>query len=225
MGEARMRSKRFVLLGALLPLVALGAGSGAATSATRGGGPAAIRRVTDYLLYGGGSRAQRERAYVARAKAYLAIDRPADALADAHAALAIDPRDAEARAILNEAEATGALTAPAPRAAGGDPSDALNAQVLAKAQAVAARNRAAFAAHQAQQAEYEAATAKIAADAQAANAAYAAAQAAHQAEVDALDKQHAADMAAWQARVAACKHGDRSQCAQPAPKAVPAGAS
>ena len=177
-----------------------------------------MRQLTAFLLYGGGTRARREQAYARRARAFLALGRDGDALTDARAALALNPTDAEALAVRDQAAAMVTPSGPPTARPIGDASDPLNAQVLAKAQAVAARNRAAFAAHQAQEAQYEAAKAAIAADTKAANDAYAAALAAHQAQIDADAKAHAAAMADWQARVEACKHGDRSMCAQPAAK-------
>lgn len=211
----------FLPLLAVLANVALAAGAAPAGAAAgvealgRGDNALAVRQITDYLLYGGGTRAERERAYVRRAQAFLAEGRGADALTDAKGALALDPRDAEAVTVRGKAEAMTAPRRLAARPTPGDPSDALNAEVTARAAAVAARNRAAFADHQAQVAEYEAAKAAIAANAKAANDAYAASLAAHQAAIDAIDRKQAADMADWQARVKACKSGDRSQCAKP----------
>jgi len=82
----------------------------------------------------------------------------------------------------------------------------LNATVKARVDAAEARDRARDAAYAADLAAYEA---QKRADARA----YAAAQAEYEAQKAAVEAQRQADLAAWQGRVAACKAGDRSQCA------------
>ncbi|MGI8840483.1 MAG: hypothetical protein ACR2F8_06865 [Caulobacteraceae bacterium] len=176
----------------------------------RGDNAEAVRLFTQALLYGSAARPDREFAYAKRAEAFLAEGRYGDAAADANRALALNPRDAEAVAVRDKARPLAAA-----RPAGKDASDVLNAKIRARLDAVAARNRAAFQAYQAQMADYEAKKAAIAEQAKANDAAYAAALAAHQAEVDEMARKTAADMADWQRRVAACKAGDRSQCAHP----------
>ena len=183
----------------------------------------AIRHATEVLLDAAARASSASGAYRTRAEAFLVIGRAGDALADARIALAIDPTGARAMAARDKAAALAARPQVVVAAPIGDVSGPLNVHILAKAQAVAARNRAAFAAHQAQEAQYEAAKAAIAADAKAANDAYAAALAAHQTEVDALDQRHAAAMADWEARVKACKAGDRTQCAKPRGRGAEAG--
>jgi hypothetical protein len=84
--------------------------------------------------------------------------------------------------------------------------DALNGQVNAHNDSIAAHNQAALD-------DYNAKLAAIAAQKQADADAYAAQLAARQAALDAQKQQYAAAIADWQARVAACKAGDRSKCA------------
>jgi len=187
---------------------------------SRGDNDAAVRLFTQFLLYGGPARADRELAYVKRAEAFLALGRNGDALADARRAVALDPRNAEALEVRGKAQALAAARPAATPAPAGDPSDALNAKVKTGLDAVGARNRAAFADYQAKMADYESAKAAIEADKKAADEAYAASLAAHQAQIEALDHKRAADMADWEARVKACEGGDRSQCAKAAPGEV-----
>ncbi len=178
----------------------------------RGDNDTAVRLFSQALLYGSPARADRAFAYVKRAEAFLAMGRQGDAAADARRALALNPRDAEALGVRRKAQAPAQATtaAPAPLK---DPSDALNARIKTGLDAVAARNRAAFETYQTQMADYQAKKAAIAEQAKANDEAYAASLAAHQAQVDELARKAAADMADWQRRVAACKKGDRSQCA------------
>ena len=75
---------------------------------------------------------------------------------------------------------------------------------------VAAQNNAVTAQNQANQANYDAQVAAVAAQTQAQQQAYDAQLAA----ANAAQAQYQANVAAWQAAVAACKAGDRSQCAK-----------
>lgn len=212
----------FCALAAALAISALGAsvvradpphGAKAAIAALdRGDNDAAVRLFSELLLYGSPDRSGREFAYAKRAEALLAMGRYGDAAADAKRALALRPGDAEALEVRNKALALAMAPAP-PFPPRRDTSDALNAKVRTGLDAVAARNRAAFETYQAQMADYDAKKAAIEVQAKADNEAYAADLAAHQAEVDDLARKNAAAIADWKGRVAACKSGDRSQCA------------
>ncbi|ALL14182.1 hypothetical protein [Caulobacter henricii] len=100
------------------------------------------------------------------------------------------------------------LPAPAPAAIASGPAvatdteaDQLNGQVRAALDAAEARDRQ-------KQADYEAAKQKAADD-------FAKQMAAHEASVKAGKAEYEASMLAWRNRVAACKAGDTSQCAEP----------
>jgi hypothetical protein len=104
----------------------------------------------------------------------------------------------------------GSTVQPSPLPAPADPdadlnsAQRLNAQVLAKDNAIKARNQAALAEFRRKQAEYEAAQAKHSAD-----------QAAYQtklASVQEAQNRYQRERAAWEAQVA-CQAGDRSKCA------------
>ncbi len=187
----------------------------------RGDNDTAVRLFSQALLYGSPARADRAFAYVKRAEAFLAMGRNGDAAADAKRALALNPRDPEAIEVRRKAQALATTAATAPL---NDASDALNAKIKTRLDAVAARNRAAFETYQTQMADYEAKKAAIAEQTKANDEAYAASLAAHQAQVDEVARKTAADMADWQRRVAACKSGDRSQCAHRPPDGKSQGA-
>ncbi|HLI65450.1 MAG TPA: hypothetical protein VKU90_03715 [Caulobacteraceae bacterium] len=154
----------------------------------------AVRLFTAALDSGQLTSGDREIAYARRADAELQLGRKTDALADAQAALALAPGDAEAALVRDRAAA---LDTPAPHG------PTINADTRLNA-AVAARNAAVEAQAAAAQANYQAALAANAAQKAAQDQAYAAQMAAYQAAVDKANAAHAA----W----AACKAGDRSQC-------------
>ncbi|HXU99520.1 MAG TPA: hypothetical protein VG166_03370, partial [Caulobacteraceae bacterium] len=134
----------------------------------------------------------------------------------ADAALAIDASDRQAADVKARAQASIAGQGQAGPAAAS--AAALNGEVKHFNDDVAARNAGKEAAYQAGLAQYNT---RVQSDA----AAYAQAQAAYQAQVRALDARRQADLAAWRTRVAACRHGDRSQCAgrrRSAPPPIPA---
>jgi tetratricopeptide (TPR) repeat protein len=186
---------------------------------SKGDNDAAIRLLSEALLYGRLARSDRELVYEKRAEALLAAGHSDDALADAQRALALNPADGDAADIVEKARptvqpvasattpATGVLVAPV------DPSVGLNAKVKADLDGVQARNTAAAAKYEAEMAAYETEKAAVEAERKANDEAYAASLAAHQAEVEALARKQAADIADWQRRVQACQHGDRAQCA------------
>lgn len=176
----------------------------------RGDNDVAIRLFTQALLYGGLARSDRELAYVKRAEAFLATGRTSDALADARRALVLNPADAEAIDVRNKSQTVATTSA---TVAAGDASDALNAKVKAKLDAIEARNRAAFQRYQTQLADYEAKKAAYEAEKRANEDAYAASLTAHQALVKALEQESAANVAEWEKRVPSCRDGNQSQCA------------
>lgn len=107
-----------------------------------------------------------------------------------------------------------ALPAPAPAAIASGPAvasdtdaDQLNGKVRAALDAAEARDRQ-------KQADYEAAKQKTADD-------FAKQMAEHEASVKAGKAEYEASMAAWRNRVAACKAGDTSQCAEPVAPVAP----
>ncbi|MBO9603224.1 MAG: hypothetical protein J7496_12040 [Novosphingobium sp.] len=99
---------------------------------------------------------------------------------------------------------------PSPAKDGAEARARLNAAQAEAAQAQVAGNVDAEADYQRKLAEVEAAKAKIVADDAAAKAAY-------EAEKARRDADYKAAMDKWQADVDACKRGERSRCAAPAP--------
>lgn len=169
----------------------------------------AVRLFSQALASTRLSSAERERAYAARAQAFLASGDAVNALADARRALVIDPDDDAAAGVRQKAQI--ALIAQTPP--GQDPSQAadavrLNAEAKARGDHAASQDEAAAKAYQADLARYGAQT-KADEERQAAEVAD------YQAKLKAAEAKRQADLAAWQARVAACKNGDRTQCSQP----------
>ena len=154
---------------------------------------------------------------VERAKSELAADQAPKALADADAALAIDASNQGAADVKTRAQASIAGQGQAGPAAAS--AAALNGEVKRFNDDIAARNAGKEAAYEAGVAQYNA---RLQSDA----ASYTQAEADYQAQVKRLDVQRETDLAAWRARVAACSHGDRSQCAagrrQLTPPPIPA---
>ncbi|MGH7023143.1 MAG: hypothetical protein ACREEB_06070 [Caulobacteraceae bacterium] len=93
----------------------------------------------------------------------------------------------------------------AAQAAPPTPDAALNGQNKTLNEGIAARNKAAQDAYQAQMAQYET-------DKKASADAYASQMASYNAETAARDQQHAADIAAWRVAVVACHKGDYAKC-------------
>ena len=151
------------------------------------------------------SPANQEIGLVRRAQAYLLLGRSADALADARQALSLQPGDVEAERLRNYAQD---VDVPAPHGPTINTDRPLNA-------AVAARNAEVNAELEASQANYQAELAAYQRAKEANAQSYAAQMAAYQANVQAQQAQAAAAHAAWERQVAACKAGDRSQCAKP----------
>jgi hypothetical protein len=173
----------------------------------------AVRLFSQALASTRLSRAESERAYAARAQAFLASGDATNALADARRALVIDPNDDAAAGVRQKAQI--ALVAQGP--SGQDPSQAadavrLNAEAKARA---AAQDGAAAEAYQASLAGYHADLARYGAQTKAEQEQHDAEVADYQAKLKAAEVKRQADLAAWQASVAACKKGDRTQCAKP----------
>jgi hypothetical protein len=153
---------------------------------------------------------ERERAYLGRARAFLAAGDAADALDDARSALVINPDDDAAAGVRQKAQI--ALIARRPPEQ--DPSHAAAAVGLnARARTLYPQNDLATKAHEASLAHFHEDLSRYQAERQADQDRYAAAQADYQAKLKAAEEKRQADLAAWNARVAACKKGDRSQCA------------
>jgi hypothetical protein len=174
----------------------------------------AVRLLSRALEAPGLTPNERERAYVQRAQASLATGDAADALDDARSALAINPNDDDAAGVRQKAQI--ALIAHLP--SGRDPSQAaaasgLNAEARASADLVAGQNEAAAKTYQANLARYHEDLARYQADRKAEQDRYAEQQADYQAKLKAAEARRQADLAVWNARAAACKKGDRSQCA------------
>ena len=185
---------RLVLLaaGAAMTLVAAAAHADPLSDAkdglaalNKGENATAVRLFTAALASGRLTRADSELAYVKRAEGWLAMQDATRALGDSNRALDLDPRDAEAVATRDRAQAI--LAAP-------------------RAQAVAAEPAWAGApAPDKTLANYNAAVEKYEAEKQAAADTYARELAAHDAEVKAAETRHQAELAAWTAHVAACQ--------------------
>lgn len=186
---------------------ALGDAKAGLAALDRGDSAAAVPLFTRALNGKGLKGADRELAFVMRAKAYLGQGQPDAALADAKRALALAPDDAEAAQIRDAAEAARAESV-ARAAATPDPSAALNGRITSQNAEVDARNHAAQAQFDQQQQAYEAA--KRTYEAQVAQQRAQVAQ--QQAQAEEAARKHAADLAAWQARVKACQGGDTTQC-------------
>ncbi|HEY7853167.1 MAG TPA: hypothetical protein VIB82_09345 [Caulobacteraceae bacterium] len=151
----------------------------------KGDNPSAVRLLTAALASGRLTRADSELAYVKRAEAFLAMEDATRALGDSNRALDLDPRDAEAAAARDRAQAV--LAAPPARAvavAPVQPAGETADQTIAK---------------------YNAAVAKYEAEKKAAADTYAQELAAHDAAAKAAEDRHTAELAAWTAHVAACQ--------------------
>ncbi|HXV01152.1 MAG TPA: hypothetical protein VG166_11700 [Caulobacteraceae bacterium] len=166
-----------------------------------GDNTAAVRLFTAALDSNRLVRADRELAYVKRSEAWLAMEDATRALGDANRALDLDPRDAEAAAARDRAQAI--LGAPATPTA---------------AAAMAAEPNKTLG-------DYNAAVAKYDAEKQAAAEAYAKELAAHDAAAKESEARHEAELAAWKEKVAACQ-ADPAKCSdKPAPKTTLAAAA
>jgi tetratricopeptide (TPR) repeat protein len=150
-----------------------------------GDNPAAVRLLTSALASGRLTLTDRELAYVKRAQAYLAMEEGAKALADSSHALDLDPKDAEASATRDRAEAVLAR----PKV------DAQAAATTADATPPAGKSMG----------EYDAAVQKYEAEKKAAADTYAQELAAHDAAVKTTEARHEAELAAWKANVQACE--------------------
>ncbi len=156
-----------------------------------------------------------EQALVKRAGAELVANQAQRAIADADAALAINPSDSRAADVKARAQASIAGQGQKGLAEGSAAS--LNGEVKRFNDDIAARNAASEANYQAGLAQYNA---RMQSDA----AAYAQAQAAYQVQLKDQDAHHAADLAVWRKNVAACRRGDLSKCGErgrPAPPPIP----
>jgi tetratricopeptide (TPR) repeat protein len=152
-----------------------------------GDNPAAVRLLTSALASGRLTLTDRELAYVKRAQAYLAMEEGAKALADSSHALDLDPKDAEASATRDRAEAV--LARPKVDA------QAAAAATTADATPPAGKSMG----------EYDAAVQKYEAEKKAAADTYAQELAAHDAAVKTTEARHEAELAAWKANVQACE--------------------
>src|SRR5215472_10255890 len=96
------------LVSVLLPAVAFAGPADDANAGQaaldKGDAKTAIRLFTQVLAAGNLERADQQRAYVRRAKAYDLNGEPVNAALDASAALGIDSGDSEARAIAGKVE-------------------------------------------------------------------------------------------------------------------------
>jgi len=192
--------RRYLLAAGAVVLLAAGAASadplGDAKSGlaafNSGDNPTAIKLFTAALDSGRLTRPDQELAYVKRAEAYLAASDGKSALTDANHALDLDPRDSEAVATRDRAQA---LVNPPPPP-GPTPSEIADQKVKD---------------------DYAAAQAKYEAQKKADADAYAQQIADYDAKIKATDAKHTADLAAWRADVAACKGGDLTKCATTAP--------
>jgi tetratricopeptide (TPR) repeat protein len=156
----------------------------------KGDDATAIRMFTVALDSGRLTRPDRELAYVKRAQAYLAAEASDKALADANRALDLDPRDAEATATRDRAQA-----------------------VLAQAKPAGAPSQGGMSSFDAAMNRYDAEK-KAAADT------YAQQLVAHDAQVKDIESRHAADVVAWKADVKACESGNVSKCGDAKPTAT-----
>jgi len=185
-----------VLAGGAASADPLGDAKSGLAAFNNGDNPTAIRLFTSALDSGRLTRADQELAYVKRAEAYLAASDGKSALADANHALDLDPRDSEAVATRDRAQAV--VNPPPPP--GPTPSEIADQKVKD---------------------DYAAAQAKYEAQKKADADAYAQQLADYDAKVKAADAKREADLAAWRADVAACKAGDQTKCATTAPPATP----
>jgi len=163
---------------------------------------AAARLLGDAIASGMLSSANQELALVKRGEARLLFGKDDDALADARAALALNPNDPEAAEVRAYALSAGV---PAPHGPTINRDTALNAEV-------AARNAAVTTELDASQAQYRDQLTAYQAQKTAGEQAYAEQLAAYHAKVDADAAAAKAAQAAWQAQVKACKSGHYEQC-------------